>query len=187
MTQRLNDNKAIRVTWIPVTANKIIHYEVQFRTVDQGTTTLISRDIGLSNGFLSFIINDLSEDSNYEVRVRAIVEAAPEDVGTIGMMAGPWSEWVESRVNDCCKSSLCVCMCIVCMCVLHIQCIHAIKCSCPCIMSILLFSFYRCSCWRCNNPTQWNTVDSIHIIDINCGLVFLNLTGVSVKLTHVYL
>ena len=119
--QRLNDNKAMRVTWSPVIANKIIHYEVQFRTVDQGTTTLISRDLQLSDGFLSFIINDLGEDSNYEVRVRAIVEAAPEDPGTIGMMPGPWSEWVESRVNDCCKSSLCV-YSVQCVCayVLHI-------------------------------------------------------------------
>jgi len=106
--QRLDDNKAIRVTWVAPTVNdKIVSYDVQYRTVDQlEATTLTVNDLN----DLSLIVIGLSDLSNYEVRVRANFEGI-SDANTIGILSGPWSAWVESRVNNCCKS---VCLCREC-------------------------------------------------------------------------
>jgi len=157
--QRLDNNKAIRVTWLAPTADKIISYDVQYRTIDQDeATTLSVNDLN----DLSLIITGLSDLSNYEVRVRANFEAGNSD--TLAIVSGPWSAWVESRVNNCCKSvSVCV---RACMCIQYIS---------------LLYLFYhtislvcRCSRRWCHHSTQWSIADSIHIIIISCSVVFLD-------------
>jgi len=99
--QRLNDNKAIRVTWmVPTVGDKIVSYDVQYRTVDQpeGTTLTVTS--------LSLIVTGLSGLSKYEVCVRANFEGISDD-NTLGNFSGPWSDWVESPLKDC-SESVCV-------------------------------------------------------------------------------
>ena len=100
---------------------------MQFRTVDQDeATTLSANDLN----DLSLIIVGLSDLSNYEVRVRANFEAG--NSGTLAIVSGPWSAWVESRVNNCCKSlSVCGCVC---------GCVHTVY------ISALCFVSYNFSC-----------------------------------------
>ena len=96
--QRLDGNKAIRVTWMAPTADKIVSYDIQYRTVGQEhVITLSSTDLN----DLSIVIDSLSDVTNYEVRVRANIEAPPGDPNTLAITSGPWSAWVESEVNDC--------------------------------------------------------------------------------------
>ena len=97
--QRLNDGKALEVSWLSIDSPLILSYDVEYRifktTGSSGFPSTIINSPGSIN--VKLIISDVDNNTNYEVRVRGLAEdpRTSEEV----VINGPWSQWYVSQVR----------------------------------------------------------------------------------------
>ena len=101
--QRFDSNTVLSVSWSPIDSTQILSYDVEYRVyksnVDDIPSTIINTNTPVNNA----IIAGVDGDTNYEIRVRAVIEVAKEDNTDpdviIDTGTGSWSVWVISQVK----------------------------------------------------------------------------------------
>ena len=88
--RRLNDGKVLEVSWLPINSPLILSYDVEYRIFKTTGTSGFPSTI-ISSVDVKLNIAGVDNDTNYEVRVRGVIEADIKN--------GPWSEWYVSQVR----------------------------------------------------------------------------------------
>ena len=96
--QRPDDNRTIEVTWWPINSPRLRSYDVEYRIFKTtGSTGFPGTIINSQSNDPELTIGGLDGDTNYEVRVRGVIEASRES--EIPFTNGPWSSWYVSQVR----------------------------------------------------------------------------------------
>ena len=97
--QRLDNNKALEVSWLPINSPLILSYDVEYRIFKTTGTSGFPSTIINSPGSINvkLVIPGVDDDTNYEVRVRGVAKDPRESEEVI--IKGTWSEWYVSQVR----------------------------------------------------------------------------------------
>ena len=98
--QRFDINTVLIVSWSPIDSPQILSYDVEYRIYKSDiSSTVINTNTPLNSAEIAGV----DGNTNYEVRVRAVIEIAKEDNTDpdviINTVTGSWSDWVLSQGN----------------------------------------------------------------------------------------
>lgn len=97
VAERFASNTQLEVSWTAINSPQLLAYEIEYRVYIPDLSDFPSTIVKSPGTGTTFTITDVDGDTNYEVRVRAIIEIT--GVNLIKTTEGNWSPWTLSRVK----------------------------------------------------------------------------------------